>query len=361
MAPRPPALRPRPRGPRRRPPAGRRGALLAVGVVALLAIAAALTLSGGGDDDPDQPARTTTAPAGLQRSVADPPQTAVLTRPNSLTIADGQVWAMSYSDGAVVLIDAATGERGERLALGPGLSSLAAGFGSVWVAKSDARTRNVLRINARTRQRVSNGIVEIARPGRNVAIATGAGAVWVAVRNLSASDRSPEAIVRIDPSTRMQREIAVPDGVQDLAVGEGAVWVTNRFASTVTKIRVSDGRQDRVSVGEGPKGIAVGEGAVWVASSLDDEITRINPNSLQTRHIPIEAIPERITVGGGSVWATAKEAGRLIRIDAKTRKVLERIDTGPRPFALDITRGRAVWLTLLDSGGVQRVRFERPG
>jgi streptogramin lyase len=137
--------------------------------------------------------------------------------------------------------------------------------------------------------------------------------------------------------------------------------VTNRFSATVTRIRVSDGRQARVAVGAGPKGIAVGEGAVWVASSLDDEITRINPSSLQTRHIPIEAIPERITVGGGSVWATAKEAGKLIRIDAKTRKVLERIETGSRPFALDITRGRAVWLTLLDSGGVQRVRFTRTG
>ena len=347
-------------GPRRGPPAGRRGTLLAAGAVALVAIAAALALlGGGGDDDPDEPARTTTKPAGTAPSVADPPQTAVLTRPNSLTIAAGQVWAMSYSDGAVVLIDAATGDRGARLALGPGLSSLAAGFGSVWVAKSDPRTRNVLRINAKTRKRARNGTIEIARPGRNVAIATGAGAVWVAVRNPSDSDHSPEAIVRIDPSTGLQREFPVTSGVQDLAVGEGAVWVTNRFTSTVTKIRVSDGRQDRVSVGAGPKGIAVGEDAVWVASSLDDEITRINPNSLQTRHIPIEAIPERVTVGGGSVWATAQEAGRLIRIDAKTREVLERIDTGPRPFALDITRGRAVWVTLLDSGGVQRVRFTR--
>ncbi len=350
-----------PAGPRGGPPAGRRGALLAAGVVGLLAIAAALALLGGGDDDPAQPVRTTTKPAGTAPSVADPPQTAVLTRPNSLTIAAGQVWAMSYSDGVVVLIDAATGERGERLALGPGLSSLAAGFGSVWVAKSDARTRNVLRIDASTRKRARNGTIEIARPGRNVAIATGAGAVWVAVRNPSDSDRSPEAIVRIDPSTGIQKEIPVPGGVQDLAVGEGAVWVTNRFGNTVTKIRVSDGKQFRVSVGAGPKGIAVGEDAVWVAASLDDEITRINPTSLQTRHIPIEAIPERIAVGGGSVWATAREAGRLIRIDARTREVLERIDTGPRPFALDITRGRAVWLTLLDSGGVQRVRFTRPG
>jgi streptogramin lyase len=147
--------------------------------------------------------------------------------------------------------------------------------------------------------------------------------------------------------------------VQDLAVGAGAVWVSNRFSSTVTRIRTSDGRQDVVPVGRDPKGIAVGEGAVWVASSGDDEITRINPRSLQTRSIPLQAIPERVTVGGGSVWATAKEAGRLIRIDARTRRVVDRIETGLRPFALDITRGRAVWLTLLDQDAVQRVRFSR--
>ncbi len=68
-----------------------------------------------------------------------------------------------------------------------------------------------------------------------------------------------------------------------------------------------------------------------------------------------------MTVGGGSVWVTAKEAGRLIRIDPRKRQVLERIDTGPRPYALDITRGRAVWLTLLDDNGLQRVRFQRRG
>ena len=354
------ATAPARRAPGRRAPGGRRGALLAAGAVALGAIAAALALLGGSDDaQPDRPARTTTTPRLPPDSIADPPQTAVLTRPNALTIAAGRVWAMSLTDGAIVLIDAATGERGARLSLGPGLSSLAAGFGSVWVTKSDVRTRKVLRIDAKTRRRVGDGAVEIARPGRNVAVVTGAGAVWVAVRNTRAADHSPEAIVRIDPSTGDQTPYAVPGGVQDLAVGEGAVWVTNRFADTVTRISVRTGKQVPIEVGAGPKGIAVGEGAVWVAASLDDEITRINPRSRQIRHVPIQAIPERITVGGGSVWATAKEAGKLIRIDAKTRRVLERIDTGSRPFALDVTRGKAVWLTLLDSGGVQRVRFSR--
>ncbi len=349
------ALRPR------LPTGGRRTALAAV-AVALVGVATALALLGGedGDGDPAEPPGTTTQPAGLRPSIADPPQSSLLTRPNSLTIADGQVWAMSFREGAIVLVDAATGERGERLTLGPALSSLSAGFGSVWVTKSDKRTRRVLRINAKTRERVGKGSVEISRPGRNVAVATGAGSVWVAVRNLSDDDQSPESIVRIDPSTGTREEIPIAAGVQDLAVGEGAVWVTNRFRATVTKVRVRDLKQAPVPVGAGPKGIAVGEGAVWVASTLDDEITRINPRSLETKHIDIQDIPERVTVGGGSVWVTAQEAGRLIRIDADTRKVIERIDTGPRPFALDITRGRAVWLTLLGNGGVQRVRFYRP-
>ena len=338
--------------------------VLGATLVAVLAVAAALALLGGGGGDgdgEDEGADTVTATEDLRPAVAEPAMTGILTRPNALTIAAGHVWAMSFQDGAIALRDADTGESvgpRSRINVGPGGSSLASGFNSVWVAKQSTPT--VLRINAKTRRRVAGGSVEVARPGRNMAIATGAGAVWVAVRNPSDDDHSPESIVRIDPSTRTQQPIEVTRGVQDLAVGEGAVWVTNRFTSTVTRIRVRDGEQTAIAVGDDPKGIAVGEGAVWVASAADDEITRINPRSLQIRHIPIRAIPERVTVGGGSVWATAKEAGRLIRIDAGSREVLERIDTGPRPFALDVTRGRAVWLTLIDEGGLQRVRFSRP-
>ncbi|HEV2775249.1 MAG TPA: hypothetical protein VGV90_06640, partial [Solirubrobacteraceae bacterium] len=344
-----------------RVPPGRRAIALAAGAVLLVAVALGLALLSGGNDgaDPGQAGQTVPGTA-VRPTVADAPKTGILTRPNALTIAAGQVWAMSFQDGAIALLDAETGEGGGprgRINVGPGGSSLASGFNSVWVAKQSTPT--VLRINARTRRRVAGGAVQIARPGRNMAVATGAGAVWVAVRNPSDADRSPESVVRIDPRTGAQESIEVEGGVQDLAVGEGAVWVTNRFAATVTRIGVRDRRLTRIRVGADPKGVAVGENAVWVASAADDEITRINPRSLETRHIPIQAIPERVTVGGGSVWATAREAGRLIRIDAKTRKVLERIDTGPRPYALDITRGRAVWLTLLDDNGLQRVRFAR--
>jgi streptogramin lyase len=329
--------------------------------VALVAIAAALALLSGGGDDPKAPAppATVTQPSrGLRHAKVDITRQGIVTRPNALTIAAGDVWMLSNSDGKVVLVDAATGKVGKRLAVGKGASSLAPGFNSVWVTKESTST--VLRFNAKTHRKVPNGSIEVAVPGNNAVIATGARAVWVGVRNHSREDTSPESVVRIDPSTSEQRIIPIERGVQDLAVGAGAVWVTNRFSSTVTRIRTSDLRQDVVPVGRNPKGIAVGEGAVWVASSGDDEITRINPRSLQTKHIPLRAIPERVTVGGDSVWTTAQEAGRLIRIDPHTRKVIERIETGVRPFALDVTHGRAVWLTLLDEDGVQRVRFYQP-
>ncbi len=334
---------------------------LAAGAALLLAGASAIALLGGDGGDGEDGANTAPPPppsARLRPAHVDITRAGVLSRPNGLTIAAGDVWAISNRDGTIALADAVTGAPDGRLNVGDGGSSLAAGFDSVWVTKESTST--VLRINARTHRRVPGGAIEVARPGRNVAVATGAGAVWVGVRNSAPDDRTPESVVRIDPSSGEQRQIPVERGVQDLAVGAGAVWVTNRFSSTVTRIRTSDGVSTRVRVGASPRGIAIGEGAVWVAAAGGDEVTRINPRSLETRSIALAAIPERVAVGGGSVWVTAKEAGRLIRIDARTRRVLERIDTGSRPYALDVTRGRAVWLTVLDDDGLQRVRFYQP-
>ena len=180
-APKPAAAAPAPAPWRRWLPAlDHRGATLAAGAAALVVIAAVLAIVSGGDDKPDA-AGSGDMPRALKPSTVDAPQSGILTRPNSLTIADGKVWAMSFSDGAIALVDANTGVNAGRLKVGHGGSSLAAGFTSVWVTKESTPT--VRRINAKTLRTVPGGTVEIAQPGRNVAVATGAGAVWVAVRN----------------------------------------------------------------------------------------------------------------------------------------------------------------------------------
>src|SRR5215218_4469714 len=200
------------RGPRITPRQRRNG--LAAGVAVLLAGAAALALLGGGGDDPATPASPPAAAGrGLRPAVVDITKRGVLARPNGLTIAAGDVWAVSNREGAIALADAVTGESDGRLKVGDGASSLAAGFDSVWVTKETTST--VLRINARTHRRVPGGAIEIARPGRNAVVATGAGAVWVGVRNSDPDDRTAHSVVRIDPSTGAQQQIPVERGVQD--------------------------------------------------------------------------------------------------------------------------------------------------
>jgi streptogramin lyase len=191
-----------------------------------------------------------------------------------------------------------------------------------------------------------------------VQVVAGLRALWVGVRTPGANG-APETVVKIDPSNFTQRPIAIPGGVQDLAVGAGALWVTNRFAKSLVRVDARTGAQTVIRLPGSPGGLAVGEGGVWVATRGDDTITRVSPRGTQVQKIPVPNIPTRVTVGGGSVWATSSEGARLLRIDPGSREVVERLDTGIRPFALDVEGGRAVWMTLLGDNAVQRVSFTR--
>jgi Protein kinase domain len=344
--------------------ARRRGATLAGAGLLIAAGVLAATLTTGGDGG--SPVRRSTAtgtaprtPPAPRKAVADPPIPG-LTRPNALTIAAGKVWILSNQSGQLEVLDARSGKPapGRRLNIGAGGNSVAGGFGSVWVVKG--RTRSLLRINAKTRRRVAASTHDVQAPGTPVVVTTGAHYVWIAVRNADAAHHlQDETVVRVDPRTYDQIPITVAAGVQNIAVGDGAVWVTNRASSTVTRIPTSTLRPDPTPfrVGRAPKGIAVDFGAVWVAAAGSRKLTRIDPHTRGTRSIALKAAPERVAVGGGSVWVTARASGQLLRVDPRKRRVVERIATGNDPYALDVSRATAVWLTLVEPNAVQRVRF----
>jgi streptogramin lyase len=341
----------------------RRGAALAgVGVLIAAGVLAATLATGGDGGSPVQRStttRTATATPASRHAVADPPIPG-LTRPNALTIAAGKVWILSNQSGQLEVLDARTGKPapGRRLNIRAGGNSVAGGFGSVWVVKGG--TRSLLRINAKTRRRVRGSTREVGARGIPVVVTTGAHHVWIAVRNANAvRDLRDETVVRVDPRTYEQIPITVAAGVQEIAVGEGAVWVTNRASSTVTRIPTSTLRPDPtpIKVGRTPKGIAVGFGAVWVAAAGSRKLTRINPHTRRTRSIALKATPERVAVGGGTVWITSRASARLLRVDPRERRVVDRIRTGSDPYALDVSRANAVWLTLVEPNAVQRVRF----
>jgi hypothetical protein len=333
-------------------------AAIGAGAALLVAIVLAIVLLGGGGDKPPAQATTTTTPPppATRASVVGAPITIGGLRPNALTIAGGRVWVLSASSGELDIIDPEKPSASpERIVIGGDGKSLAGGFDSVWVLKG--KTRTLLRRNARTGRRIGR-VVEISYAGQPVQVVAGLHALWVGVRPPNA-DGAPETVVKIDPSSFTQQPITIPGGVQDLAVGAGALWVSNRFAKSVVRVDASTGVQRTIRLPGLPGGIAVGAGAVWVATRGDDTITRISPRGTAIQKIAMPNIPTRVTVGGGSVWATSSEGARLLRIDPATRKLVERLDTGIRPFALDVEHGSAVWLTLLGDNAVQRVSFSK--
>ena len=337
----------------RRPLAIAAAALLAAGVLVAVLI-------GGGEDSGDPAARTTatttTPPSGDSKVGRLRP---IATRPNAITISRGRVWVMSGEDGQVLLLDSQRGALKRRIQIRSGGTALAAGFGSVWALKG--QTRSLLRFDTRTKARIG-APTTIAVDGLPVVVATGQGSVWVGVRKKGRRDGSGESLVKIDPdlSPLGQEPIVIPGGVQDVAVGENAVWVTT-FGEDVIRIDPQNLKKTRsIRVGRGLNGIAVGEGAVWVANGAGKALTRINPKTLNRRSVPLGVVPTRVAVGGGSVWVTARDANRLFRVDPEKIDVRERLDTGPEPFAIDVTGGHSLWLTLVDKGsggGVQRVGF----
>ncbi|HUR85726.1 MAG TPA: protein kinase [Solirubrobacteraceae bacterium] len=334
----------------------RRPLALIVAAALLPVLVIAAILMAGGDEDPGATTTTTTPAPAATASEADPP-IGVALRPNALAVAGGRVWVLSNPGGELVVLDPETQRQVKRISIGRGGSSLTGGFGSVWVLKSATRTLG--RYNVRTLRRIG-ALVEIPFAGESVQVVAGQGALWVAVRTKNANG-ADETVVKVDPSTLARQGITIPGGVQDLAVGGGALWVTNRFTQTVSRVDVRSANIRTIRVSGRPDGLAYGSGAAWVATSGDDTITRISPRGLDVKAIPVPFIPTRVTVGGGSVWVTAREANRLLRIDPARREVVERVDTGSRPFALDVERGRAVWLTLLNENAVQRVTFSRAG
>ena len=340
---------------------GRAGALsgrrlLAAGaaLVAAIVLAAVLLTGGGGDPAAE---KTTTTPPPAQRAasvVGDPVDVGV--RPNALTVAGGRIWVLSVRPGELDIVDPKTNSREKAIPIGDGGMSITGGFDSVWVLKG-GRTRSLQRRSVASGRRIGP-ITEIAYPGSPVAVVSGQHALWVAVRTRGATSGS-ETVVKIDPSGLTQQQISIPGGVQDITVGEGALWVSNRFRSSVVRVDTGTLAMREIPVAGRPLGLAAGFGAVWVATRGDDTITRISPRGTQVKAIPVPSIPTRVAVGGGSVWATALEAGRLLRVDPERRALAERVDTGPRPFALDVVHGESVWLTLLSQGAVQPVTFAR--
>jgi YVTN family beta-propeller protein len=175
--------------------------------------------------------------------------------------------------------------------------------------------------------------------GRPIALAAGAGAVWVA-------DAGGDAVVPLDPRSGVpRRPVRLADSPGGVAAGFGALWVTEPLAHKLVRIDPVSGQiLAEIGVGAGARAVAAGGGAVWVVNALDGTLSRVDPASNAVAStVPIGDAPGAVAAGAGGVWVTDEGAGALVSVDPRTGTVRRRYAIGAAPAAVALL-GQTPWV-----------------
>jgi len=272
---------------------------------------------------------------------------------------------------------------GGAAAKGSGPTSIAVGYGSVWIGTGKGDVLALPTSLVRVRRQLAGGPIGFVHgltarygalwilgdrvtrlePGANVArdvpgtasgssITAGAGAVWV-------NDGS-NTILRIGPERmRVQARIRVPGRAWGLVAGARTVIVVSvptpgavTGPQGVRLLRRLDPKTNHLSpplarVGC-DVGIAVGSYAVWTLDACTGMLARRNPRTLQVeRQTPTHVLSQVPVLGFGSIWLASR--GGTLRIDPVTLHIRARIPA--RSLELTVGSG-SIWA--LDTGAGRR-------
>jgi len=229
--------------------------------------------------------------------------------PLDVDVGAGGVWALERT---LDLIDPGTGQVVRRYPYPHSVSrAFAIGYGSLWLVHGDQPNQLpslVSRIDPATGQEVAT--IPLRFEGQPLAIATGAGGVWV-------GDEFGDIVARIDPRTNsVVDRITVGQHPEAIVVGLGGVWVADRSSGDVTRIDPSTDRVTAtVAVGGLPSGIAIFDGAVWVTDSAHGTVIRIDPVAGRvTDTVDVATGVVGVAAGGGALWVTVPTQNLVFRM-----------------------------------------------
>jgi branched-chain amino acid transport system substrate-binding protein len=266
--------------------------------------------------------------------------------PSTIAVGEGAVWVLNADDRTISKIDLETREVVNTFGTGGITTDLAVGEGAVWVGNGAETpgplplvyTASVSRLDPDTTTErwteplprfvenpaaVSSGEDHVLGVSQ---LAVGAGAVWAI---------NPDRTVsRLDPDTGERIEIIPMEAGSAIAAGEEGVWALAAEAPHVVQIdpRTNDVGQTIELASSGLTGLAVGAGSVWATDLGEGLLWRIEPGPDPiARSIDVGFGVTAVAYGGGAVWVTNFVGDELVRVDARTNEVTERIPLAGTP------------------------------
>jgi YVTN family beta-propeller protein len=256
-------------------------------------------------------------------------------RPGSLAAGFGSIWVANGDDRTLSRIapETASLERTYPLTATP--TGLASGYGAIWIANGLLGT--VSRLDPTV-----NGVtktLDVTQRSSAGSAAVGEGFVWAVFGN--------SELGQIDP----RRNASVATGIAGsspaaIAVGEGAVWVANSDDNTVSRMLPETATTvSTINVGRQPSGVAVADGIVWITDRGDNVVTRYDARSGSSTNISVGVGPIGIAVGEDAVWVANSDDGTVSKIDPVSTEVVKTVPVGGRPVGVLVSDGR-VWVSV---------------
>jgi YVTN family beta-propeller protein len=117
-----------------------------------------------------------------------------------------------------------------------------------------------------------------------------------------------------------------------------------------------DGKlSDPVPVGPGPSAMAYGAGTVWVVSGTDGRVIRVDAATRRvTETIPVGRTPDAIALTTSDAWVANSGDGTVSRINISTNQVVGTTPVGSQPSAIAVGPS-GVWVANSQDDSIQRI------
>lgn len=257
---------------------------------------------------------------------------------------------------ALLLVRANGGAARDVFAVTGHPTGVAVAGGQVWVAAPDAGALTVL--NARTGRRTEPPVEIGGAPAR---LALGANGVWVA-------DTTRGAVVPVRRvSGRALDPIPVGADVADVALGAGAVWALSSAEGVVRTLEPGAQRVRTIGVGSDAVDIAADERRVVVASAGDGTLTWIDAKTRRVGdRIRVGGVPVAVALAGDIAWVADTRGATVARVNLRTGETTAPLQVGRRPVAVAADNADEVYVLCagdrmvwnLDADG--KVSWKRP-